>query len=116
MNEVYNKLLSGSGVSCLGECCSLICFCILFFNVEGKGRLLDAHTVHVSFAIGGERRITGKNILIATGSKAVKLDIPGKVQSKSSVLGLDVFCDRNTALHLMRLWLWRNCHLSLLLQ
>eukprot|EP00210_Caulerpa_lentillifera_P000990 g953.t1 len=62
LNGVYNKLLSGAGVRCF----------------EGKGRLLDAHTVHVSFAVGGEQRITGKTILISTGSKAVKLDIPGK--------------------------------------
>jgi len=60
------------------------------FNEEGRGRLLDAHTVHVSFAVGGEQRITGKNILIATGSKAVKLEIPGKVRSKSNALGVDL--------------------------
>ena len=46
---------------------------------EGKGRLLDAHTVRIALSAGGEQTITANRILLATGNKAVKLDIPGKV-------------------------------------
>ena len=54
---------------------------------EGKGKLLDAHTVHVTLSAGGERTVTGKNILLSTGNKAVKLDIPGKVCFSWTVRG-----------------------------
>lgn len=46
---------------------------------EGKGRLIDRHTVEVALAAGGTRRLTAKNILLAQGGEPVKADVPGKV-------------------------------------
>jgi NAD(P) transhydrogenase len=37
-------------------------------RVTGKGRIVDPHTVSVALAGGGEKKITGKIILVATGS------------------------------------------------
>jgi len=57
LNSVYNGLLSNAGVT----------------HIEGYARIVDQHTVEV-----GDKRYTAKNILVATGNRAVKLDIPGK--------------------------------------
>ncbi len=46
---------------------------------EGRGRVVNEHTVEVELSAGGKRRLTTKNILIATGGSAVKADIPGSV-------------------------------------
>ncbi len=56
LNEVYRGLLDGSGVTL----------------VEGRARLVDAHTIEV-----GDRRYTAEHILIATGGKPFRLPIPG---------------------------------------
>ncbi|EFN56560.1 hypothetical protein CHLNCDRAFT_34977 [Chlorella variabilis] len=49
LNGVYMNLLNNSGVE----------------YIEGRGRLVDAHTVQV-----GDRTVTARNILIATGARA----------------------------------------------
>ena len=43
----------------------------------GRARLIDPHAVEVSTADGAVHRIAGDQILIATGSRPVILDIPG---------------------------------------
>ena len=78
------KLLKNSGVTCYGKghdihVRALVAWCM--WCSEGKGRLLDAHTVRIALSAGGEQTITANRILLATGNKAVKLDIPGKVLS-----------------------------------
>jgi len=56
LNGIYKNLLSGAGVK-------------LF---EGRGKLLDAHTIQV-----GEEKVTAENILLATGSWPWLPSIPG---------------------------------------
>lgn len=56
LNGVYLRLLRDSGVTL----------------VEGRGKLVDAHTVEV-----GGKRYTAKYILIATGSRPYKPELPG---------------------------------------
>jgi hypothetical protein len=46
---------------------------------EGKGKIVDAHTVEVALPSGGSRRLTAKYILVATGGVATRLDIEGAV-------------------------------------
>src|SRR6478735_12309219 len=55
--------------------------------VEGAGRLDGAHTVVV-----GDRRITGKNVVLATGSYAKSLpglEIGGRIMTSEQALSLD---------------------------
>ena len=59
------------------ECCGDLTVTTVL--VEGKARLKDRHTVEVSLASGGTRRLTAKHILLAQGGKPVKADYPGKV-------------------------------------
>lgn len=61
LNSVYVNLLKNSGVE----------------YIEGKGLVLDEHTVEVRCQDGSVLRLRAKNILVATGGHAVKLDIPG---------------------------------------
>ena len=56
LNGIYKKLLSGAGVD----------------YIEGRGRLVDAHTVDVD-----GRRITAARILVAVGGTPFKPAIPG---------------------------------------
>ncbi|VAI62861.1 unnamed protein product [Triticum turgidum subsp. durum] len=46
--------------------------------IEGAGSIVDAHTVEVTQPDGSKQRHTTKHILIATGSRATLVDIPGK--------------------------------------
>lgn len=46
-------------------------------SVVGTGSLIDAHTVEVTGPDGQKERLTGKNLLIATGSVPVALPVPG---------------------------------------
>ncbi|KAH7429180.1 hypothetical protein KP509_09G034100 [Ceratopteris richardii] len=62
LNGVYKRILANAGVT-------------LF---EGAGKIIDPHTVEVHLTTGEIKRFTTKHILIATGSSAVLLDIPGK--------------------------------------
>jgi glutathione reductase (NADPH) len=61
LNGVYMKILQSAGVE----------------YVEGRGVLLDAHTVEARRADGTVKRLRAKHVLIATGSHAVRPDIPG---------------------------------------
>eukprot|EP00252_Welwitschia_mirabilis_P015171 TRINITY_DN33389_c0_g1_i1.p1 TRINITY_DN33389_c0_g1~~TRINITY_DN33389_c0_g1_i1.p1 ORF type:complete len:493 (+),score=117.13 TRINITY_DN33389_c0_g1_i1:340-1818(+) len=62
LNGLYKNMLSKAGVTLL----------------EGEGRLVDQHTVEVLQADGTSKHYTAKHILIATGSRAKYLDVPGK--------------------------------------
>jgi thioredoxin reductase len=46
--------------------------------IEGAGSIVDAHTVEVTQQDGSKQRHTAKHILIATGSRAQLVNIPGK--------------------------------------
>ena len=61
LNGVYVNLLKNSGVE----------------YIEGKGLVLDEHTVEVRCQDGSVMRLRAKHILVATGGHAVKLNIPG---------------------------------------
>ncbi|KAL4439500.1 hypothetical protein ABPG77_008829 [Micractinium sp. CCAP 211/92] len=61
LNGVYNQILSKAGVEI----------------IEGRGVVLDPHTVEVRATDGSVRQLKTKNILIATGGRAVKPKIPG---------------------------------------
>ncbi|AQK76034.1 Glutathione reductase cytosolic [Zea mays] len=62
LNGVYQRILTSAGVT----------------MIEGAGSLVDAHTVEVSQPDGSKQRYTAKHILIATGSRAQRVNIPGK--------------------------------------
>jgi hypothetical protein len=47
---------------------------------EGRGSLLDAHTVKVELSAGGTKVLRAKHILLAVGGKPVKAPIPGAVR------------------------------------
>jgi hypothetical protein len=53
---------------------------------EGRGQLVDAHTVEVTLPAGGVRRISAKHILVATGGVATKLLIEGAVRAAAPAL------------------------------
>lgn len=63
LNGIYKRLLSNAGVTI----------------IEGEGKLIDAHTVEVTEPDGTTKRHSAKHILIATGSRAQRANIPGKV-------------------------------------
>jgi glutathione reductase (NADPH) len=63
LNGVYKRILGNSGVT----------------MIEGAGSIVDAHTVEVTQPDGSKQRHTTKHILIATGSRATRVNIPGKV-------------------------------------
>jgi pyruvate/2-oxoglutarate dehydrogenase complex dihydrolipoamide dehydrogenase (E3) component len=46
--------------------------------VRGRGRLVDPWTVAIRLADGGERRLTGRGIVLATGAEPVLPDLPGR--------------------------------------
>lgn len=46
-------------------------------TVEGTGKLIDAHTIEVTRADGSKDYVRGKNIILATGSSVMKINIPG---------------------------------------
>ncbi|XP_044951010.1 glutathione reductase, cytosolic [Hordeum vulgare subsp. vulgare] len=62
LNGVYKRILGNSGVT----------------MIEGAGSIVDAHTVEVTQPDGSKQRHTTKHILIATGSRATLVNIPGK--------------------------------------
>ena len=49
-------------------------------RAEGRGSVVDEHTVEVELSAGGTKTLTTKYILIATGGKPVKAPIPGSVR------------------------------------
>ncbi|KAG0479873.1 hypothetical protein HPP92_010731 [Vanilla planifolia] len=62
LNGVYKRLLSNAGVT-------------LF---EGEGRLVSSNIVEVTQSDGSKQKYSTKNILIATGSRAQRVNIPGQ--------------------------------------
>ncbi|KAG0629216.1 hypothetical protein M758_1G085900 [Ceratodon purpureus] len=74
LNGVYKKLLSGSKVDIY----------------EGAAKIIDLHTVEVQEIGGNSKRYSTKRILVATGSRAVLLDIPGKELAITSDEGLSL--------------------------
>ena len=48
---------------------------------EGRGKIIDAHTVEVELSSGEKRTLKTKYILLAVGGKPVKAPIPGAVSS-----------------------------------
>ncbi|KAK9829865.1 hypothetical protein WJX72_008342 [[Myrmecia] bisecta] len=74
LNGVYNKLLRDAGVEL----------------VEGRGKLVDHHTVEVELAGGATRRLTAKTILVATGGRATKAPVPGNEYAITSDEALDL--------------------------
>lgn len=81
LNGIYSKILTSAGVTIF----------------EGEGRVIDPHTVEVKLTDGQIRRFTAKHILIATGCRAVLLDIPGKELAITSdeALSLEEFPKRS---------------------
>ncbi|MGE0718258.1 MAG: glutathione-disulfide reductase [Alphaproteobacteria bacterium] len=69
LEGIYRKLLTDAGVT----------------PIEGRGRLLDRHTVEVA-----GRRWTADRILIATGARPVIPDIPGREHAITSNEALDL--------------------------
>lgn len=61
LNGVYNNILKNAGVEML----------------EGRGKIVDPHTVEVKLADGSTKQLTTKNILVATGGYATKIPIEG---------------------------------------
>ena len=49
---------------------------------EGRGKIIDAHTVEVELSSGEKRTLKTKYILLAVGGKPVKAPIPGAVSSR----------------------------------
>lgn len=76
LNGVYQGLLTGAGVQL----------------VAGWASLAGPHTVHVA-GPGGERRVTGRHILIATGGHPSVPDLPGREHGVTSngMFDLDPF-------------------------
>jgi glutathione reductase (NADPH) len=69
LNGVYLRLLRDAGVTL----------------IEGRGHIVDAHTVEV-----GGRRYTARYILVATGGRPQKPDIPGAEHGITSNEALDL--------------------------
>lgn len=75
LNGVYKRMLDNAKVT----------------TFEGFGRVIDPHTVEVESDNGEKKQYTTKYILIATGGRAVLLNIPGKEYAITSdeALSLD---------------------------
>lgn len=67
-NKVVKQLVSGVGVLMKAHSIQVL---------KGTGRLTSPGTVEVTMSDGGTQSVTGRNIIIATGSEPVKLPIPG---------------------------------------
>lgn len=63
LNGIYKRMLAGAGVT----------------SYEGEGKVVDPHKVQVTDPAGETKYYTAKHILIATGARAVTLNIPGRV-------------------------------------
>ncbi|KAG1338011.1 hypothetical protein COCNU_04G003170 [Cocos nucifera] len=63
LNGVYKRLLSSAGVTML----------------EGEGKIIGAHAVEVTKPDGSKQQYSARHILIATGSRALRVNIPGKL-------------------------------------
>lgn len=63
LNGIYKRLLTNAGVTML----------------EGEGKVVGPHVVEVTQPDGSKQQYKAKHILIATGSRAQPVNIPGKV-------------------------------------
>ncbi|KFM27223.1 Glutathione reductase, chloroplastic [Auxenochlorella protothecoides] len=83
LNGVYTSILKNAGVE----------------QIEGRGVVLDPHTVEVRAADGSVRRLRTANILVATGGRAVKIPVEGKEHAITSdeALVLDEYPDTSIA-------------------
>ena len=63
LNGIYKRMLNNAGVTL----------------IEGEGKLVSPHVVEVTQPDGSKHLYKAKNILIATGSRAQLVNIPGKV-------------------------------------
>lgn len=84
LNGVYNNIMKNAGVT----------------SVEGRGSIVDPHTVQVKLADGKTQLLTTKNILIATGGYATKIPIDGAEHAITSdeALSLDGLPQGNIAI------------------
>ncbi|CAA7398908.1 unnamed protein product [Spirodela intermedia] len=62
LNGIYKRLLTNAGVTML----------------EGEGKVVDPHVVEVTQPDGSKKQYKARHILIATGSRAQRVNIPGK--------------------------------------
>ncbi|KAJ4775584.1 Glutathione reductase [Rhynchospora pubera] len=62
LNGIYKRLLTNAGVT----------------MIEGEGKLAGPHEVEVTQPDGSVQKYTAKHILIATGSRAQRVKIPGE--------------------------------------
>ncbi|MQM13424.1 hypothetical protein Taro_046352 [Colocasia esculenta] len=62
LNGIYKRLLTNAGVTML----------------EGEGKIVDPHVVELTQPDGSKQQYSAKHILIATGSRAQRANIPGK--------------------------------------
>jgi len=46
-------------------------------SIDGTGRLTNAHTIEITKADGSRQTLRARNIILATGSSVMKLNIPG---------------------------------------
>lgn len=79
--------------------------------IQGKGKLIDPHTIEATTADGKTEKLTAKNIILATGSVPAKVPIPGLDQGGADG---DVFIDnaevkrRRAAGQLAKTALWTS--------
>lgn len=78
LNGIYKRLLSNAGVK----------------MYEGEGKIVGPHEVEVTQLDGTKICYSAKHILIATGSRAVIPDIPGKVAVCSYFLSFSLSLSR----------------------
>ncbi|XP_073011598.1 glutathione reductase, cytosolic [Typha latifolia] len=62
LNGIYKRMLTNAGVT----------------MIEGEGKLIDAHVVEVTQPDGSKQQYMARHILIATGSRAQRVKIPGQ--------------------------------------
>lgn len=79
LNAVYKRMLENSGVQL----------------VEGRGSIVDPHTVQVDLENGQVQKYSTKYILVATGGRAFIPDIPGKVNFLLCNSNFFRFCKKN---------------------
>ncbi|GAX74568.1 hypothetical protein CEUSTIGMA_g2017.t1 [Chlamydomonas eustigma] len=61
LNGVYNNILKGAGVT----------------SIEGRGFIVDPHTIEIRLVDGTSQKLRAKNILVAVGGYPSKLQIEG---------------------------------------
>lgn len=85
LNNIYKRLLSNSGVKLY----------------EGEGKVIGPNEVQVTQIDGTKLSYTAKHILIATGSRAERPNIPGQVVAFPWLLNLCRFPRITIAMEIM---------------